>query len=293
MKEDIKFILPPAKRVWLFLLVTVLSMVVGSVIVSVITMHGYTPGKIRIATMMQDIIMFILPAIMVAMLCCRTPDRFLMVNKAPDPVVLMLMTVTMLAAVPALNWVVEWNRGIALPESLGWMEQWMRKSETQAAGMTEMLFGTWSKGAFAVSFMIVAVLAALSEELYFRGTLQRLLVTLPIGKHIAVWTTAVLFSAMHFQFFGFVPRMLLGAYFGYLAVWTECLWMPVLAHLLNNGMAATAMWLAHNDPAKAIDTIGAEPRQWWLTVTSAVVTAALIFLTWRQSKRATPKEQPA
>lgn len=292
MKENIKFLLPPAQRIWLFLLVTLLCMVVASVLVHMVTIHGFTPGKVRVATILQDIIMFILPAVIVAMMCTRTPDRFLMVNKAPSATAALLVFATLLAAIPAMNWVVEWNRCLSLPESMGALEQWMRSSETNAAEMTGMLFGTWSAGAFAVALMIVSLLAGLSEELYFRGTLQRLLVTLPMGKHLAVWTTAVLFSAMHFQFFGFVPRLLLGAYFGYLVVWTGCLWLPVIAHVLNNGMTAYAMWIAHNQGTDNINTLGSEPQQLWLTLTSVVVTALLIFLTWRTAKRVTPESNP-
>lgn len=283
-KNDIRFLIPAGKRIWLFVLVTVLCMVVGSVTVGLLTMHGVTPGKLRIGTVMQDVVMFIAPAIMVAMLCTRTPAKFLMVEKRPDGTMLLLVAATIVAAVPAMNWIVEWNKNLTLPESMAGMEEWMRAAEENAAQMTMMLFGNWSTGAYIVALMIAGVLAGVSEEMYFRGTLQRLIATVPVSKHVAVWVTAVIFSAVHMQFYGFVPRLLLGAYFGYLAVWTECLWVPVVAHILNNSLAATSIWMAHRNGTAAMDSIGTEPQHWWLTLTSVVITAWLIMMTYKRKE---------
>lgn len=283
-KNDIRFLIPAGKRIWLFVLVTVLCMVVGSVTVGLLTMHGVTPGKLRIGTVVQDVVMFIAPAIMVAMLCTRTPAKFLMVEKRPDGTMLLLVAATIVAAVPAMNWIVEWNKSLTLPESMAGMEEWMRAAEENAAQMTMMLFGNWSTGAYIVALMIAGVLAGVSEEMYFRGTLQRLIATVPVSKHVAVWVTAVIFSAVHMQFYGFVPRLLLGAYFGYLAVWTECLWVPIVAHILNNSLAATSIWMAHRNGTAAMDSIGTEPQHWWLTLTSVVITAWLIMMTYKRKE---------
>ncbi|MDE6177435.1 MAG: CPBP family intramembrane metalloprotease, partial [Paramuribaculum sp.] len=87
-----------------------------------------------------------------------------------------------------------------------------------------------------ISVIIIGVLAGVSEELFFRGTLQRLLITRPMPPHIAIWLTAVIFSLVHFQFFGFVPRVLLGAFFGYLAWWSGSVWLPAIIHAVNNSV---------------------------------------------------------
>ncbi|HMR19324.1 MAG TPA: CPBP family intramembrane metalloprotease, partial [Sphingobacterium sp.] len=54
------------------------------------------------------------------------------------------------------------------------------------------------------------------------------------NHHLAIWITAVVFSAIHFQFYGFFPRLLLGAFFGYMMAWTQNIWVPVVAHFINN-----------------------------------------------------------
>ncbi len=87
------------------------------------------------------------------------------------------------------------------------------------------------------NLFMVALIPAVGEEFLFRGTLQRIFSEWLRSEHLAVWTTAVLFSLMHYQFLGFMPRILLGALFGYLFLWTGNIWVPVLAHFVNNAVA--------------------------------------------------------
>ena len=77
--------------------------------------------------------------------------------------------------------------------------------------------------------------------------------------HIAIWTTAIIFSAMHFQFYGFIPRVLLGAFFGYLAFWSGSLWLPIFAHALNNSLVVLSTWLVKRNAINIdINKIGTE-----------------------------------
>ena len=83
---------------------------------------------------------------------------------------------------------------------------------------------------------MIALLPAVGEELIFRGIIQRILKNLFRSGHLSVWVTAFVFSAIHFQFYGFLPRFILGLVFGYLFLWSETLWLPVIAHFINNGV---------------------------------------------------------
>lgn len=283
--KQMNFLVPTGKRVWLFVLITVLCMVLGSVIMSLFMSKGVTPRSLRIATILQDIMMFILPAVATAVMITRTPARFIMIDRKPKTALVMLVIATILAAVPAMNLIVSWNQQLTLPESMKEIESILRDSEAHAAELTSLIFGNWSTASYIVALLIVSVLAGVSEELYFRGGLQRILVTAPIGKHLAVWGTAIIFSAVHMQFFGFVPRMLLGAYFGYLCVWTECLWLPIIAHVLNNAMAATALWMSHSHGYDMMDKVGTTEGEWIYAAVSAVLTVYLLFLTYRTSQK--------
>ena len=107
------------------------------------------------------------------------------------------------------------------------------------------------------------------------------MVVYKITIHIAIWITAFIFSAVHMQFYGFVPRMLLGALFGYMFVWTGSLWVPVLMHFVNNGIAVVVNYLIDNqglasDSKNWADTIGAGST-WWLGVLSLIVAVVLVI----------------
>ena len=98
-------------------------------------------------------------------------------------------------------------------------------------------------GDLVVNLIIVALLAAVGEELLFRGSMQNIFLEWTKNKHAAVWITAVLFSALHAQFYGFLPRMLLGVVLGYLYIWSGSLWLSMLFHFLNNGLAVLFSYL--------------------------------------------------
>ena len=169
--------------------------------------------------------------------------------------------------------------------SLSAFENVARALEDAAFTTMKNLLANDSVAALAVNILIVGVLAGISEELLFRGCFQRLLTTGGVNKHLAVWIVAICFSAMHFQIFGFVPRTLLGAYFGYLLLWTRSLWVPVAAHILNNVMFVISAWLQIR--TEGIESLDNTPSLWpvWLTVASTAATAFSLYLIWAANTR--------
>jgi len=133
---------------------------------------------------------------------------------------------------------------------------------------------------------VIALLAALSEELFFRGILQKVLIECIHNKHIGVWLAAIIFSAFHMQFFGFLPRMLMGVYLGYLFLWSGSLWPGIFAHFLNNGMAVFIVWLANRGAiADNADQVGIQEGEWIYVATSIVMVAISLFLVFRIEKK--------
>lgn len=115
--------------------------------------------------------------------------------------------------------------------------------EEQAAKLTKDMLVMDTPLQFILALTGVAVVPAVFEEYLFRGTLQPLFAKWFGNIHVSIWVTAALFSLFHFQFFGFLPRMLLGAVFGYLVVWSGSIYPAILAHFLNNGVAVAAAYL--------------------------------------------------
>ena len=199
-------------------------------------------AAMRIATVAQDLLIFIIPAIIAAMMSTRLPARMLGIDTKPRLGVIALSLATLIVAVPALNLVIEWNQSVHLPASMAQAEAWLRQMEDAAAQATALMLGGDTIASLIMSILIVGLLAGLSEELFLRGALQRLLMSTRIGTHVAIWLSAFIFSAFHFQFFGFVPRLLLGAYFGYLLWWTGSLWVPMAVHIFNNSLVVLGQW---------------------------------------------------
>lgn len=205
---------------------------------------GVDPWRMNIAMMViQNVGIFIIPAFVTARIFNSGHTmQALMLNKLPGWSHLGMMLLIYIASMPMMNSIIEWNEGIRLPESMAGIEQWLRTQEDLALKATELLMSMTSVGQLIIVILTVGVLTGLGEELIFRGSIQRLMIENRINIHVAIWVSAFIFSAMHMQFYGFVPRMLLGAFFGYLVVCSGSLWLPILAHTLNNTVATVTYY---------------------------------------------------
>ncbi len=270
------------RTIILFICTWILALIVGGFAIGIITTKlGIDSTRaMRVATIIQDVIIFILPAILTAMLITRTPATYLRIDKYSKLKNYLLVFATLIASIPMMNFIIEFNGSLSLPESLSEIESWMKESEEEAAKSIKIMFGPTDFPNLIMSILIIGVLAGLSEELFFRGALQKILKGAPMNAHIAIWLTAFIFSAIHMQFYGFIPRMLLGAFFGYLVWWSGTLWLPIAAHIFNNTATVIVTWLNENgyfatDP----NTFGAtsSPTDTTIAIASAIATICLII----------------
>ena len=186
----------------------------------------------------------------------------------------------MLIAQPAINMFSQWNQQLALPELLQPLEAWMRAQEETAGKLTEQFLNVTTVGGLLINLGLMALLPAAGEELTFRGVLQGLMTKLDRQSvpHVAIWVTAILFSAIHMQFYGFVPRMLMGALFGYMLAWTGSMWIPMLMHFVNNALAVLLYFMSNrlSWDMEQVDSIGVGDTL-WLGIVSLVITIAGIY----------------
>lgn len=245
-------------------------------------------GALRIGAVVQDLLIFVIPAIATAMVSTRLPARLLLVDNMPRLNMLLLTLIVMLVSVPAMNMLVEWNDSVTLPQSLSAIANEMRAMEESAQKSVELLMGGTSVGSLIVSILIIGIMAGFSEELFFRGALQRLL-SFSLNIHVAIWLSAFIFSAFHLQFFGFFPRFLLGAFFGYLLYWSGSLWLPVAAHVFNNSLVAIVQWLRQRETLPVdVDKIGSQTSdssEMILFAVSLILTIVGIILIARMSQK--------
>ena len=210
---------------------------------------------LTISIVLQDLLVFIIPAFITARFITSKPMSFLKLNVTPHWRDIMFVILLLAISMPAMNYMVYLNEQLSLPDSLSAIEQWMRATEDAAKAVTDsFLTGNTLLGLLGC-VLLLGVLTGLSEEMLFRGALQGTLIE-SRNVHFSIWLTAFVFSVLHFQFFGFVPRMLLGAIFGYLLVWTGSLWVPVIAHALNNSVVVISSYFHPTTPeaANAIET---------------------------------------
>lgn len=277
----------PGVRILLFFLIAFICLVVPSVFLAVMGYLAKSPSPtamLRIAAVVQDLFVFILPAVLTALIVSVTPARLLAVDRGVDRQLFLLACATFVCSFPALESIVKFNNELSLPASLYAVEEWMRSMEEAAAQQVEVLLGGGSVGSLIVNVLIVGVMAGFSEELFFRGGLQRLLMTSRINPHLAIWITAIVFSAFHFQFFGFIPRMLLGAFFGYLLYWSGSLWLPVAMHILNNTIVVVTRWAGSVSDTPLADTTDAMGYNLEVTVMSVVLTVLLLVFMSRRAE---------
>jgi len=224
---------------------------------------------------------FLLPSILCAWLWDEKhkPFHWLHLNKGADWQSFVLAIGIMICAIPAINLLADLNSRIDLPDSLDFIEQKFKAYEASAAALTERFLQADNVGVLLLNIGLMALLPALAEELSFRGTLQQLLGS----KHLAIWITAIIFSAIHMQFYGFIPRMLMGAMFGYVLVWSGSLWVPIVMHFTNNGLAVLAFYLFGTENSYA-DTIGAGAT-WGLGVISLIITSLGLLIFYRRTRK--------
>ncbi len=201
-----------------------------------------------------------------------------------------------LVSVPLISAAIEWNAGLHLPDSLAGLDAWMRTQEEAARRLTAQITHMTSRADLAACLLALAVIPAIGEELVFRGIVQPTLTRAVGGRtHAGIWLTAILFSAIHVQFLGFVPRMLLGAGFGYLYHWSGRLAVPIAAHFVNNALQVLLLYAVQRGALPGFDPDATTALPWPWVATSVAGTGALLAALARvlPSGRPTPALSPA
>lgn len=224
--------------------------------------------------------LFVIPPFIYALLVSRKPWAYLGMEGHPGFQNIVLGTLLIIAVLPFLHWLAGINELLDLPAWLEGIESWMEQSEDQARQLTEMFLSTTTYNGLMVNLLMIAVLPAIGEEFLFRGVLQRLFHEWSKSGHLAVILAALLFSALHLQFYGFLPRLLLGLFLGYLYLWSRSIWVPVLVHFFNNGIAVVTAWLyARGNIKTNADSLGEMPGTLFI-VLSLVISIFILFVLW-------------
>ena len=220
---------------------------------------------------------FLLPAVITAWFCSNHPKAYLSIGAFPDMRLLVVISLAALLLSPTISLTGYFNSQIHLPESMAAIEEWIKSTEELAEALVQKMVSGMGIVTFIVNLFIIAVVAGVTEEFLFRGAILQIIRQKIKNHHVAIWIVAIIFSAIHLQFYGFIPRMILGAFLGYLVYWTKNIWVPVFAHFFHNAVAFIGM---SSDTLKKnaifADEIAPEDIQ-WLTIIACICLIAFVY----------------
>lgn len=240
------------------------------------------PESIRILKyfqVVQSIGLFIIPPVIIGWLFSEKLSEYLFLNRSITSLTVILAISVTILSLPFINYTGELNSKMQLPHWLSGVERWMKNTEENAALLTDAFLEVETLGGLLFNLFMIAFLPAIGEELLFRGVIQRIFTKWTKNHNWGIWISAILFSALHMQFYGFIPRMILGVLFGYLLVWSGSVWLPILAHFINNAFAVIMIHLINSNILNPeIEDIGATPESHYFALLSFVVAVSLMWI---------------
>jgi membrane protease YdiL (CAAX protease family) len=309
MKKALLSQLTPFTKIIFVIMLVIVGLIVavfGGLVLTMVQYHADMAKAIQILSniddpssipllkelqILQSVFLFIVPAVIVGYLFERSSLGYFGMKKIPSGMVLVMIFLIMMVSLPLINGMVSLNEMMKLPSAFSGVEQWMKDTEDQAARITEKFLDVHSMGGLAVNMLMIAVIPAIGEELLFRGLFQRLFGEWFKNIHVAIFLSAFLFAAVHLQFYGLLPRMMLGVMFGYLYLWTGTLWAPILAHFLNNGAAVLVSYLSNTGVIHAdYEKFGSTDNVFLITG-SVVFTGMLLYGVFMVSRKKVMKNE--
>ena len=269
-------------RIFVYLLALLLCTVIGTV-VTMFFLGDVT--QMKIGQGISSALIFIAPPLILYAFTRHQPLREIGFRKPNSAWVLLIGVALMFVSLPLTNLLSSWNEKMNFGEAFESLEALLKQLEETAGELTERMLQVDTIGGLLFNLLVIALIPAIGEELTFRGVLQQALTKGVKNVHVAVWLSAFVFSFIHFQFYGFLPRMFLGLLLGYLFYYSGSLWTSILMHFVNNGAAVAVSYIQYkNNIDVDVDHFGATDSVWVLSA-SLMVTVGLIVLSAKIKKK--------
>ena len=277
MKENLfieNFKQSTGMRFFLYLIILLISSIIGIAIAFPLMTAG--DMGLKIGQGISSIMMFVVPPIVYYFITRKEQQMQALGLRRPDhPWWLILISAAVIfVSVPVTTTLTTWNESMSLGGALSQLEKLLKELEETAQAATEKMLNVNTIGGLLLNLLIIALIPAVGEELTFRGVLQQSL-TRKMNPHLAIFLSAAIFSFIHFQFYGFLPRLFLGVLLGYMFYITNSLWASMLMHFLNNGTAVVLYYLSNKGIIEDAEHFG-ETQNVWILFASALLTSGLI-----------------
>ena len=267
-----------------FILLLIFGLLFSSILSAFFLLSGDGMNDItnlQIGQVISQVFGFMLPPILYVMLVKEKPFNYLGFKKLQPWSLLGIVAI--FTVIPFLAMVTEWNDNISFPESMATLEQTLRNIQQLANDTTEKFM---TEGSLFSGLLIVAALAAISEELLFRSVIQKAFVKICKNAHVGIILTAIVFSAFHGDFFGFVPRFILGLMLGYMFYLSGSIFPSMLMHFVNNSTIVMLYYLNKKEVINVdIETFGLTDNV-LVIILSLVITVAIFITCYRLKKKA-------
>jgi len=222
--------------------------------------------------------LFLLPSILIGWLTYGSIKDYFRLNFNFSILKVFLVAILAFSLLPISNFLAEINHSITFPSFLADFENYLRLAEKNSEQLTQTFINADNLQILALNIFVIAVIPAFAEEFFFRGALQRIFVEWFKNIHWGIIITAIIFSAVHMQFFTFIPRFFLGLVFGYMLEYSKTLWLPIVAHFINNAAAVTVYYLINkNIIPQETEKIGNSQSFMWLLM-AIIISAVLLYL---------------
>lgn len=248
------------ERIFLLIALIIIGLILGTVIgwayVFITKSNPNDLNSLRFMQISSQLFTFVFPPIAYAFLVKEKPVNALGLKKSK--ILWFLIGIAMIFAIMPFNSILaEWNANLTLPESMSMIEQLMKQMQEAATKMIEKFVSVDTIGGLILNLFMIAGLAALGEELLFRSIIQTSLIKTFKNAHIGILIASAIFSFIHFEFYGFVPRLILGMLLGYMFYFSGSIWIPMLMHFLNNGTVVLIYFLNNKGITNIdVDTFG-------------------------------------
>lgn len=282
IKKTTKF-----ERLFILLALIIIGLILGTVIglayVIITKSNPQDLNSLRFMQISSQLFTFVFPPIAYAFLVKEKPVNALGLKNAK--ILWLLIGTAMIFAIMPLNSILaEWNAGLKLPESLSALEQIIKDMQESASAMIEKFVSVDTIGGLILNLFMIAGLAALGEELLFRSIIQTSLIKICKNAHVGILIASAIFSFIHLEFYGFVPRLILGMLLGYMFYFSGSIWIPMLMHFLNNGTVVLIYFLNNKGITNIdVDTFGQTSIP--ILIVSIVVMIALFLFSIKYSDK--------
>ncbi len=231
-------------------------------------------NALKVIQVVSTVIVFFIPAIITARIASAKPFQRLgfysgvKINRA------VLAALLMLCALPLVGFLAEINKAIPITASMKKMFDGM---ESQYAEQVKMMATFKTPVDYILALFIIALLPALVEEVFFRGAMQNIFMRWFKIPWLVILITGLIFSAIHFSWYGFLPRMALGMVLGYIFYYTGNLWYSIIAHFFNNALMISILYWQYLKTKKVDMEVG-DSAPWWAGIISAALVIGLFYL---------------